>query len=536
MMTPSMVFRATVAFACLLLLNSAASFAQQPAPSDLDKAIQNAEDEIQELEKFIQGPSISPSLRASLEPVLKSRQGRRDDLKKLRELPVKLSSGELQNVIASLNGAPAGAPDNDRREDPQQPPALDDKSLSQRSNVISGGGAKPGAQVEVLVNDKLSWKTTSSAEGNFNLNVPDLVPGDRVKVRQTYTTKDNESVTSFFSNEKTIEPLAPNRGAPVGYLIGGIVMSQQSREFSQADPFFGFVGGYRFGRFERKNSQGLKVDDLGNLIDDDGYRVKECEEKTLQDKMEKCFKLKSEGDLYQRMIDKYGEPVRSDPSHKQANPFKRGQWNVLFQGVFQTDARVASEKDFANAPSFDPFIVSRKTFNIETQLWWDFKISRNVRLGPYGAWGGSTVLSKNETQGETTSVVGADRPINIGEDAKIDNDMKQYKEYGMRMNVSLLNKNVYLQSILARGNYEALKGLAPNVDSTGKFTGHHNTQHRFIGKLMIVPMGLGNMFGEQRDFTPMFGVEVNAGYGPDQLKFFFGSIIRVKGLTNALKD
>ena len=152
-------------------------------------------------------------------------------------------------------------------------------------------------------------------------------------------------------------------------------------------------------------------------------------------------------------------------------------------------------------------------------------------MGPYGAWGGSTVLSKNETQGETTSVEDNDQPINIGEAAKIDNDIKQYKEYGMHMNIFLLNRSLYLRSIMARGNYEALKGLAPNVDSNGKFTGHHNTQNRFIGKLMIVPQGLSTTFGEQRDFTPIFGVEVNAGYGPDQLKFFFGSIIRIKGLT-----
>ncbi len=531
MKTPPACLCATIAFACLLLLNSAAAFAQQPAPSDLDKAIQRADDEIQKLENFINDPSISGSLRASLEPVLKNRKDRLSDLKKLAVLPVKLSSGELQNVITTLINAPAGAPDNERQDDTNRPPTLDDESLSRRSNVISGSGAKPGAQVEVLVNDKNAWTTTSSAEGTYNLNVPDLIPGDRVKVRQTYTTEDNKPVTSFFSNEKTI-PSDPKRGTPVGYLIGGIVMSQQSKEFSQADPFFGFVGGYRFGHFAEKNGDGLKVDTLGHTIDEEGYRIEKCDsEKLTSEEMEKRCRLKHGKMFYRRMIDKYGEPIRSDQSYRRSNPFKRGQWNVRFQGVFQADARVASEKDFATAPSFDPFIVSRKTFNIETQLWWDFKISRNVQLGPYGAWGGSTVLSKNETQGETTSVEDNDQPINIGEAAKIDNDIKQYKEYGMHMNIFLLNRSLYLRSIMARGNYEALKGLAPNVDSNGKFTGHHNTQNRFIGKLMIVPQGLSTTFGEQRDFTPIFGVEVNAGYGPDQLKFFFGSIIRIKGLT-----
>ena len=229
-------------------------------------------------ENFINDPSISGSLRASLEPVLKNRNDRLSDLKKLAVLPVKLSSGELQNVITTLINAPAGAPDNERQDDTNRPPTLDDESLSRRSNVISGSGAKPGAQVEVLVNDKNAWTTTSSAEGTYNLNVPDLIPGDRVKVRQTYTTEDNKPVTSFFSNEKTI-PFDPKRGMPVGYLIGGIVMSQQSKEFSQADPFFGFVGGYRFGHFAEKNGDGLKVDTLGHTIDEEGYRIENATRK-----------------------------------------------------------------------------------------------------------------------------------------------------------------------------------------------------------------------------------------------------------------
>lgn len=472
MKLPPAFLCAIIAFACLLPLNAAA-FARQQAPSALDKAIQTAEDEIQKLQDFIKDPSISNSLRAGLEPVLKNRKERLEDLKKLRSMPVQLRPEELQNVIATLNAAPAGAPTNERREDPERPPMLDGKPLSQAPNVISGSGVKPGAQVEVFVNNESVGATTSSAGGTYKLNVPDLNPSDHVKVKQTYTRDDGQIVTDFFSNEKIVEEVNSKRGTPVGYLLGGIVMSQQSKEFSQADPFFGFVGGYRFGLL-KKNSDG-----------------------------------------------------------KQPNPFKRGQWNVRFQGVFQADGRAATDKDAletAARPKFDPFIVSRKTFNIETQLWWDFKIGHNVLLGPYGAWGGSTALSKNETQGETTSVDG-DQPINIGDAAKIDNDMKQYKEYGMRMNVFLFNRNLYLQSILARGNYEALKGLAPNVDSNGNFIGHHNTQRRFIGKLMIVPEGLSNTFGQQKNFTPMFGVEVNAGYGPDQLKFFFGSIIRIKGLT-----
>jgi len=38
-------------------------------------------------------------------------------------------------------------------------------------------------------------------------------------------------------------------------------------------------------------------------------------------------------------------------------------------------------------------------------------------------------------------------------------------------------------------------------------------------------------YGGQRAFAPFFGVEVNAGYGPDQIKFYIGSIIRLRGLN-----
>ena len=144
---------AIIAFVCLLPLNAAA-FAQQQAPSALDKEIQTAEDEIQKLQDFIKDPSTSNSLRAGLEPVLKNRKGRMEDLKKLRSLPVKLSSEELQNVITTLNAAPAGATNNEAQDDPKRPPILDDKPMGQWSNAISGRGAKPGAQVEIFVNDR----------------------------------------------------------------------------------------------------------------------------------------------------------------------------------------------------------------------------------------------------------------------------------------------------------------------------------------------------------------------------------------------
>jgi hypothetical protein len=84
--------------------------------------------------------------------------------------------------------------------------------------------------------------------------------------------------------------------------------------------------------------------------------------------------------------------------------------------------------------------------------------------------------------------------------------------------------------MLGYGHYEALKGLAPCLMSDPKCV-KHDTQDRFIGRIRIVPDGLNQDYGKQRAFAPFFGVEVNGGYGPDQIKFYIGSIIRIKGLN-----
>jgi hypothetical protein len=58
-----------------------------------------------------------------------------------------------------------------------------------------------------------------------------------------------------------------------------------------------------------------------------------------------------------------------------------------------------------------------------------------------------------------------------------------------------------------------------------------DTRKRFIGKMRVFPGGLSTTFGEQLKLAPMFGVDINAGRGPDQIRFFTGFAIRIRGLT-----
>ncbi|HEX6184186.1 MAG TPA: hypothetical protein VFZ44_09940, partial [Pyrinomonadaceae bacterium] len=110
--------------------------------------------------------------------------------------------------------------------------------------------------------------------------------------------------------------------------------------------------------------------------------------------------------------------------------------------------------------------------------------------------------------------------------AQSDNDIKKYYEGGALININL-NRDLFLQSILAYRHDEALAGLYKGPASC-KFC---DTRHRFIGKLRIFPSGLSRGFGRQIRMAPMFGVEVNAGRGPDHIKFFSGFAMRIKGIN-----
>jgi hypothetical protein len=241
--------------------------------------------------------------------------------------------------------------------------------------------------------------------------------------------------------------------------------------------------------------------------------------------------------------DSNNHKVRSQSKLSRNMGFSGWRWNLRFQGIFQSDPRTAQTTDTTTtttgsggSQTNEPFtfIASRKTFDIDTQFWIDFWANSTFSIGPYFSIGASTVLDKNELQGEpvtngsgnNTSGGTTSGNNTVATTSMSDNDIKKYYEGGALMNI-LLNRDLFAQSILAYGHYEALAGLYKGPKSCFLC----DSQNRFIGKLRIFPFGLNRGFGRQIKMAPMFGVEVNAGRGPDHLKFFSGFAMRIKGIS-----
>lgn len=279
-------------------------------------------------------------------------------------------------------------------------------------------------------------------------------------------------------------------GHLTGLLLGGLVVSQQAGQFSQADPFMGFNVGYS------------------------------------------------------------GKWVGSSRLH------------AHFQGIFQPEAKKdeAPPKDVAipDPTDFKAFLASRKAFDIEGQIYADWPLSlgagpsKQVFIGPYFAWGATTFMDKSELLGDenvkvpnkdlgaSATPTPAPTPGGAGSDtteldtsrAKIDNDLKSYRDLGFIVNIfadsgtaSQRPTRQFLQALFAYGRYEGLAGLY-NAGPHPSFL--KDSRNRFIGKLRIFPTFLLDTNPDSKiPFMPMFGVELNAGRGPDQLKFFTGIAIPV---------
>jgi hypothetical protein len=263
-------------------------------------------------------------------------------------------------------------------------------------------------------------------------------------------------------NPASAAPAAQADGNPdgqlIGVLLGGSVISQQADSFSQADPFFGFLVGYR--------SQGRP---LG------------------------------------------------------------GRLNLRFQGIFDVQPQKAAAPETetddgggeADPSTFQPFLASRKTFDIDMHLFVEYPMSGNFTLGPYLAGGVSTLIDPNELTNDQVAKAEDTSPAQPKQldltRALSQNDVEAYFEAGVVGNFFISDTKLFIQAMMLYGNYEALADLVPGV----------NTRNRFVAKLRIFPVGLDIRHDGQPTMTPMFGVELNAGTGPDQMKFFTGVAISI---------
>lgn len=432
------------------------------------------------------------------------------------------------------------------------------------------GKADPDAMVQIIRNnDPFGDPVRADGEGNFTYFLranQEITSGNLISARQKRAGEEDTQYSPTMAPIRATEIAQKVRieeGMPIGYIVGGTVISQQGQEFQQVDPFFGFVAGYRFGK-KNYMRQFCLMDENGNEILDSqrnnvkrsfpidryGFPINDKNQllkiKNKERSVERCVLIYTPPNTKQgeaiTQLDANEAPIVREPAYGRPNPLAHilyggGQYKLIFKGMFETEPRTASPKEKAggntgggneNPLDFTPFIASRKSFTIDMTVSYDFPaFAKWFSLGPYGTFGASSVLSKKELQGETVKVdtEGSNddsdgQVIDAGEQAKSDNDIKKFFEFGLQSNINLYSRKLFLQSMIGYGNYEALDGLYEG----------HNTKHRFVGHLRIIPNGLNLDFGGQRTVTPMFGVDVNAGRGADHLKFFTGFVFKIRGL------
>jgi len=446
-------------------------------------------------------------LATSLDVVLKDKDGKEVDKKKIafkanektgKPAVVTLKEGTNTIVVSqggqfetpieiaytpTSSGKPAAAAAATTADSTAAPRFIDVPSCDD-DRVFLAGTANAKYQVKVngteVKNPDGTTPQQAAADGLLVVPLSKLKFGDMVQV---YTVATDGTLPSYIYSrvENCVDPL---KGHPVGFLFGGVVLSQEASQFSQSDPFFGFTAGYdsKVRGLNYRDNQGKSCKVLGTNCVDFGPATKEW------------------------------------------------RWHLRFQGIFTADGRAATGQTAPTAPtSAAPttfsFIASRKAFDIETHGWIDLWTRNIFTIGPYAAWGASTVLSKNETA-NTTVTNGSGQPVT---QIQSDNDMKQYREVGAHMTINMFSRKVFLESIIGYGHYEAFQGLdqRPTTLAASAPFRANDTSKRFIGKLRIFPEGLKTTFGGQIEGTPMFGVDLNAGTGPDQIKFFTGYAIRI---------
>jgi hypothetical protein len=417
------------------------------------------------------------------------------------------------------------------------PPAID--TPLKEGNVVKGKSDYPDADVEVLVNNKTvgvdpASQTKVYADKTFEIDlVTPLKKDDKVRVRQgssghfgpysspvtvlnaaaadkanqetkeasTPYSKSEECLKLFPDykegksgrrriNDDSTRMLKCTPSGLTGLLVGGVVVSQQEKNFSQSDPFFGFTAGYNTNSFPS-----------GWVLH---YRIQ---------------------GIFQSQPQTAVAPKAATAS---ASPSPTPTPTPT-----PTPAASPSPVDISN---FTPFLASRKTFDIDFHIWADRPFGRGVlRIGPYFGIGASTFIDSNELKGDET-VTKTDAS---GGETKLDpslgrasNDLKKFIEGGIIANLLKDNGELFMQTQMLYGQYEALAGLVPG----------HDTRNRFIGRLRIFPTGLNlslvdpNKESSGVSMSPMFGVELNAGRGPDQLKFFTGIAVSIRKFKPFAKE
>jgi hypothetical protein len=421
--------------------------------NEFDSALQQDINELKEMQAAISGTRAGAQNDIALQ-IQKLQQERDETVEKIRTLNLSIQSSPSLAASPAAKPAPGAAAE-------QQP------STSVSYAAPAGNNARPATASIPLLDTLASNPVAAQTPSPTPAATPYFMSEKCQRLFPDYSKDDIEKKRRINDDEKRRLKCTPS--GITGLLVGGLVSSQQEKNFSQSDPFFGFIAGYN-----------------------------------------------------------------SDPG------FAGFVAHYRVQGIFQVQPQTASAPKAATAaaaPSptpapvdpanFQTFLASRKTFDIDLHGWVDRPFGRGVyRLGLYGGIGASTYIDKNELKGDETV---SKTDGSSGAETKLDptlgrasNDLKRYIEGGLIAHFLKDNGELFMQTQLLYGKYEALAGLVPG----------HDTRNRFIGRLRIFPTGLKLAIADPNkdsglDMSPLFGVELNAGRGPDQLKFFTGIAISI---------
>jgi hypothetical protein len=474
--------------------------------------------------------------------------------------------GIVAGMILAYNNTIAGIPATGVNVPPPPPPPAQATFLETPqlggTKVKAKGDA--GKEYQVSVNGEDAGNAVGEADGSFIKKVPELQAGSKVTIKPV---ADGKPIDGRAVSEEAVGYDDPTKGGIFGVLVGGAVFSQQNQNYGQSSPFFGFNTGYYSKAYGTKRYMGTTTEAVPKNI----YLTMTTSRDYLTD---------TEGRVWMRdyaangLTFKNGTKVltlnNSNAALKNGLPvihngamklkkgsfFKEFRLNFRFQGIFESDGRTATGKEDAATPSASPtptpsatpaatpnnpfqFIASQQTFTTQGEAWMEFRPLRQFSFGPYVSIGASTLIDKSNAEAGTKFVSDNGKSSTI---VKQDTDLKKFYDIGAIFNLRFPDQKFFLQAIFARGYYEQYKDLDLNPLKLGD-AGYNplfkvdNTTKRFVGKLRVFPEGLNATFGRQIDITPMFGVDLNAGNGPDNLRFFTGFAIRLRkiGIADAAK-
>jgi hypothetical protein len=385
--------------------------------------------------------------------------------------------------------------------------------------------AAPTAKIKVNQAERGS-KTVAKGQDFFNFEVAELKTGDIVTI-EIYNGDDQVTGKS----EVVSEGVEATKSGLFGILVGGVVISNQVRSYNQADPFFGFQAGWGSRVFGVKGFNSTKptfsvVNGAGCATEAQIFAQKDS---FVMGYNRMIYTDTSNNETVYARTD--GETftaangcrlkLRKDPF----TSWKTFRVSFRFQGLFSAEGRTATATPEDTSKDPFQFISSEQSFSPEFTIWLENRPLNIFSFGPYFTYGATTLVNKDTGGTEPVTDPTTNTPTTATK--TFDFDAKRYYDYGLIMHLKFSPEKYFLQAFLGRGNYEALKNsheISPGVfDKT--------TQNRFIGKLRIFPEGLAVNFGKQIEATPMFGVDINAGRGPDYFRFFTGFAVRLKNFS-----